>query len=60
LLAAQAAHNVGLDQVAKGNVHKALAHHKNPVQMCYAYTKLSELAVENGEKDEEAAAELAE
>jgi hypothetical protein len=40
MLAAQAAQNLGLGQLAVQYAHEALTFHKNPVKMYYAHVKL--------------------
>ena len=42
-LAAQAAQNLGLGQLAVQYAHEALTFHKNPVKMYHAHVKLGEV-----------------
>ena len=43
MLAAQAAQNLGLGQLAVQYAHEALSFHKNPVKTYYAHFKLGEM-----------------
>ena len=43
MLAAQAAQNLGLGQLAVQHAYEALTFHKNPVKMYHAHVKLGEI-----------------
>ena len=53
MLAAQAAQNLGLDQLAVQYAHEALSFHKNPVKTYYTHVKLGEILREERRSESE-------